>query len=112
VLEKNGEDHWTGRVRNEETLHGVKEERNIVHRVKRRKADWIGYIWRSNCLVRHVIEGKMEGRIEVTRRQGRRPMQLLTYLKGKRRYCKLKEEAVDRTACKTGFGDVVRLRNE
>ena len=42
MLEKDGEKiSWTDRVRNEEMLHGVKEERNIVHRVKRRKANWI-----------------------------------------------------------------------
>ena len=34
---------WTDRVRNEEVLHGVKEERNILHTRKRRKADWIGH---------------------------------------------------------------------
>jgi hypothetical protein len=28
---------WTDRVRNEEVLHRVKEERNIVHTIKRRK---------------------------------------------------------------------------
>jgi hypothetical protein len=34
---------WTDRVRNEEVLHRVKEERNIVHTIKRRKANWIGH---------------------------------------------------------------------
>jgi hypothetical protein len=29
-------------VRNEEVLHRVKEERNIVHTIKRRKANWFG----------------------------------------------------------------------
>jgi hypothetical protein len=28
---------WIDHVRNEEVLHGVKEERNILHAVKRRK---------------------------------------------------------------------------
>jgi hypothetical protein len=37
-------------VRNEEVLLRVKEERNIVHTVKRGKADWIGHILRGNCL--------------------------------------------------------------
>jgi hypothetical protein len=44
-------------VRNEEVLHRVKEERNIVHTVKRRKANWIGHILRRNCLLKHVTEG-------------------------------------------------------
>jgi hypothetical protein len=35
---------WRDRVRNEEVLYRVKEERNIIHTVKRRKAYWIGYI--------------------------------------------------------------------
>jgi hypothetical protein len=53
---------WTDRVRSEEVLHTVKEEMNIVHTVKRRKANWIGHILPRNCLLKHVIEGKMEGR--------------------------------------------------
>jgi hypothetical protein len=72
---------WTDRVRNEEVLHRVKEERNIVHTIKRRKANWIGHILRRNGLLKHVIEGKIEGRIEVTGRLGRRRKQLLDDLK-------------------------------
>jgi len=34
---------WADRVRNEEVLHRVKEERNIVHTVKWRKVNWIGH---------------------------------------------------------------------
>jgi hypothetical protein len=68
---------WTDSVRNEEVLHTVKEERNIIHTVKRRKADWIGHILRGNCLLKHVIEGKVEGGIKVIGRQGRRRKQLL-----------------------------------
>jgi hypothetical protein len=69
------------------------ESRNILHTIKRRKANWIGHILRRNCLLKHVIEGKLEGRIEMTRRRGRRRKQLLDDLKEKRRYWKLKEEA-------------------
>jgi hypothetical protein len=94
---------WTDRVRNEEVLHRVKEERNILHTINRRKANWIGYILRRNCLLKHVIEGKLEGRIEMTERRGRRRKQLLDDLKEKRGYCKLKEEAIDRTLCRTRF---------
>jgi hypothetical protein len=52
---------WTDRLRNEEVLHRVKEERNIVHTIKRRKANWIGHILRRNCLLKHVIEVKKKG---------------------------------------------------
>jgi hypothetical protein len=103
-------------VRNEEVLHRVKEERNIVHTTKRRKANWIGHILRRNCLLKDVIEGKLEGRIEITGRRGRRRKQLLDDLKEKKRYCKLKEEALDRTLWRTrfgrGYGPVVRQTTE
>jgi hypothetical protein len=82
----------------------VKEERNIVHTIKRRKANWIGHILRRNCLLKYVIEGKLEGRIEMTGRRGRRRKQLLDDLKEKRKYWKLKEEALDRTVWRTRFG--------
>ena len=64
-------------------LQRAKEERNILHTVKRRKANWIGHILRGNCFLKQVIEGKIEGRIEVTRRQRRRRKQLLGDLKKK-----------------------------
>jgi hypothetical protein len=51
-------------VRNE-VLGRVKEERNFLQKIQRIKADWIGHILRSNCLLRYVIVGKTEGRIEV-----------------------------------------------
>jgi hypothetical protein len=63
-----------------------------------------------------VIEGKLEGRIEMTGRRGRRRKQLLDDLKEKKRYCKLKEEALDRTLWRThygrGYGPVVRQTAE
>jgi len=97
---------WTDRVRNEEVLYRVKEQRNIIHicTVKRRKANWIGHILRVNCLLKYVIEGKIEGRVEVTGRRGRRRKQLRDDHKEKRGYWKLNEEALDRTVWRTGFG--------
>jgi hypothetical protein len=68
---------WTDRVRNDDVLQRVKEERNILHTIKRKKANWIGHILRKNCLLTRVIEGKIEGRIEVTGRRGRRRNRLL-----------------------------------
>jgi len=53
----------TDRVRNEEVLHGVKEKRNIILTVKRRKASWIGHVLSRNCLLRHVIGGRIEGKV-------------------------------------------------
>jgi hypothetical protein len=51
-----------------------------------------------------VIEGKLEGRIEMTGRRGRRGKQPLDDHKEKRRYWKLKEEALDHTLWRTSFG--------
>jgi hypothetical protein len=79
VLEKDGEDQLDGPW--EKKLQRVKEERNILLEIKRRKANWIGHIWHRNFLLKHVIEGKVEGRIEVTRRRGRKRKQLLDDLK-------------------------------
>jgi hypothetical protein len=42
--------------------------------------------------------------IEVTVRQGRIRRSLLDDLKERRAYCHLKEEALDRTICRAGFG--------
>jgi hypothetical protein len=70
----------TDRVINE-VLHRTKEERNILKTIKRRKANWIGDILRRNCLLKHVLEGKIEGRTEVTGRRGIRRKQLPDDLK-------------------------------
>ena len=67
-------------MRNKEVLERVKEEMNILQTIKRKKANWIGYILRRNCLIKHVIEGKIEGRVGVAGREGRRRKQLLNYL--------------------------------
>jgi len=45
-------------VRTVEELHGVKEERNIVNRIQRRRANWIDHILRKNCFLKDVIEEK------------------------------------------------------
>jgi len=45
---------------------------NILHTIKERKANWIGHILRRNCLLKHVTEGNVEWRTEVTERRGRR----------------------------------------
>ena len=57
-----------------------------------------------NCLLQQVIEGKIKGQIEVTRRRGKRSKKLLDDLKDRRGYCQLKEEALDRTMWRNRFG--------
>jgi len=58
---------WTNHVRNEEVLLRVKEQRNILHEMSKRKANWIGHILRRNCLLQGVVEGKIKRGREVTR---------------------------------------------
>jgi hypothetical protein len=93
----------------------VNEQRNILHEISQRKANWFGHILRRNCLLRQVIEGKIKGGMEVTGRRGRRGRRrrkLLDDFKERRGYSHLKEEAVDRTMWRArfgrGFGPVVR----
>jgi hypothetical protein len=113
-------------MRNEEICNGVNKERNIVYAMKRRKANWAGHILRRNCLLKHVVEGKIErkrGRrrrkqllndcplkhvveekVEGRRRGRKRSKQLLDGVKEKRGYWNFEEEELDRTLWRTGFG--------
>jgi hypothetical protein len=49
---------WTDRVDNEAVLHRVKKERNMLHTIRQREANWIGHILHRNCLLQHIIEGQ------------------------------------------------------
>ena len=82
----------------------VSEQRNILHEMRKWKANLIGHILCRNCLLQQVIEVKIKGQIEVTRRRGRRRKKLLDDLKGRRGYCQLKEEALDRIMWRNRFG--------
>jgi len=94
----------------------TQEKINILHAIKGRnvggKVYWIDDFLLRICLQKHITEGKIEGRIEVNRRRGKRRKQLLDDLKGKRGYCKLKEKTLNRTLCRTnfrrGYGHVLR----
>jgi hypothetical protein len=95
---------WTDHVRNEEVLLRVSEQRNILHEIRKWKANWISHILRRNCLLKQVIEGKVKGWIEVTRRRGRRRKKLVDDLGDRRGYTYLKEEAPDRIKWRNCFG--------
>ena len=90
----------------------VKEQRNILHEIRKRKANWIGHTLRINCLLQQVIEGKIKGGIEVRVRRGERHRELAVDIKERREYSHLKEEALDGTMRTArfgrGFGPVVR----
>jgi hypothetical protein len=73
-----------------EVLQRVKEEMNILHT--------------TNCLLKHNVERKIGGRIEVIERQSRRCKQLLNDHEENRGYWKLKGQELARTVWKTRFG--------
>jgi hypothetical protein len=95
---------WTDHVRNEDVLLRVKEQRNALHEIRKRKANWIGHILHRNCLLQRVTEGEIQGGIEVRGRQGRRRRKQLDDLKKSRGYSHLKAEALDRTMWRARFG--------
>ena len=95
---------WTDHVRNKEVLLTVKEQREILHETRKRKANWICPILRRNCLLQRVTEGKIKGGTEVTGRRGRRRRKLLEDLKERRVYSHLKGEALDRAMWTAGYG--------
>jgi hypothetical protein len=64
---------------------------------------------RRNCLLKHVIEGKIKGKVEVTGRSGRRRKQLLDDLKEKKGCWEWKEEALDCTLWRILIGRVYGL---
>ena len=92
-------------------------KRLITHQPKH----WLKFqsrnsILRRNCLLKQVIEGKINGEMEVARRRGRRRKKLPDDLKDRRGYSHLKEEALDGTMWRNcfggGFGPVVRQNTE
>jgi hypothetical protein len=84
-------------VRSKEVLHRVKKERHILSTIKRRKANWIGHVLCRNCLLKHIIEGKLEGSITLVGRRGRRRKHSLDDIKETRGCWKLKDVVLDRT---------------
>jgi hypothetical protein len=63
-------------------------------------------ILHSNCVLKHVIEGKVQGRLEVTERRRRRRKQLLDYVKEKKWYWKLKGKALGRSLWEIHLGRI------
>jgi hypothetical protein len=86
----------------------VNEQRNILHEIRKLKANWIGHILCRNYLLKQVIEGKIRREMEVTRRRGRRRKKLLDDLKDRRAL----DHNVWRNRFGRGFGPVVRQNTE
>jgi hypothetical protein len=86
----------------------VMEDRNIPREIKR-KANWIGHILHTKCLLKHTIGEKPERWIEVTGRQEKICKQLLDDLKEMRGYRNLKVEALDCTLWRTYLEEATEL---
>jgi len=56
-MEKNS---WIDHLRNKDVLLRVKEKRNILHEIRKRKTNWIGHILRRNCLLQRITERKIQ----------------------------------------------------
>ena len=52
---------WPDRMRNEEVLLRVEEQRNTLHEISKRKANWIGHNLRRNCLLQRLLKKKIKG---------------------------------------------------
>lgn len=79
---------WSDKIRNEEVLRRVGEERTILKTISQRKRSWLGHILRRDCLQRRIIEG--------TRTRGRRKFGMLTDIMKGRTFEQRKEDAQDR----------------
>jgi len=101
VKEKKGE-NWLDRSC--EKWRSIKQSQREIYRTynTKKEASGIVYILRRNCLLKHVIQGNVEGRIDVTGRRRRRK-QLLDDIKEMIGCCKLKEETLDSTVWRTRF---------
>ena len=51
-----GKISWTDRVRNAEVLLRVKEQRNILHEISKRKANWIGHIFVETAFYNRLLK--------------------------------------------------------
>jgi hypothetical protein len=63
---------WTDRVKSEQILYRIKKEGIILNTIKKRKTTWIGHILRRTDRLKYVFEGKINGRIEIMGRRGRK----------------------------------------
>jgi hypothetical protein len=85
VLEKDGEDHLDWSCEKWRTITYSQGRKKYPIYNKTKEANWIGHILRRDCLLKHVIEGKIEGK----RRRGIRHKLLLDDVKENKRYWNL-----------------------
>jgi hypothetical protein len=63
VLKKDGKNQFNrSGKKSSEVFQRIKDERNIIHTIKRRKVNWIGHILRRNLLLNSALKKKFKGR--------------------------------------------------
>ena len=50
---------WSEKVTNEQVLELIGEERILLNNILHKKANWIGHILKTICLLHDVIDGQM-----------------------------------------------------
>ena len=83
---------WKDRKSNEQVLHDVGEEKNLLNTIVKRKTNWIGHVLRGDGLMKDMIEGRIDGK----RGRGRRRLSMLHELMEGGSYEQLKRKAEDR----------------
>ena len=68
---------WKDKIRNDEVLAMVNEERCLSKTITQRKKNWIGHVLRGNGLLRDMMEGRMIGK----KRAGKPREEILSDLK-------------------------------
>ena len=68
------------------------------------KPNWIDHILRRHCLLKHIVEGKIEGNIEAKGKRERVLKLLSDNLKEMAGYRKFNKEALDRTLWRNCLG--------
>jgi len=53
--------NWNDHVRNEEVLLRVKEQRNILHEILKRKANWIGHFCVETAFYNGLLKERYKG---------------------------------------------------
>jgi len=105
-----------GQLRNEEALQRGKANVILLYTRQRRKAKWIGHILWRNCLLKQVMEEKVEGRTQAKEKGVTRYVQLMDDLKEMKGCKKLNQEAHDHilwiTCFERGYGPVTRHTTE
>ena len=85
---------WLDKVRNDEVLRRIGEERRILKVIENRKRNWLGNCLRRDCLLTTAMEGIIEGE----KGRVRRRMKLIDSIKIRGYYKETKRLACDRTA--------------